>query len=79
MNVFIIYGNQVGWNVDCNKLLNHVKPFINNVKLYTSIHSLLNYLNNEGKNYKNHILPLTEPHILELRNANIKGIIQLLK
>jgi carbamoylphosphate synthase large subunit len=72
MNVLIIYGLQ--WNVDCNKLLNHVQPYINNVLLFTSIDSLLLYLNKEGKNYKNHILPLSEPHILELRNANINGI-----
>jgi predicted ATP-grasp superfamily ATP-dependent carboligase len=72
MNVLVIYGHQQGWNVHPDKLLKHLTPFFIDVKYYTEILSLKNYL--EYNNNKNYILPLTEPHILELNEHQIKAI-----
>ena len=74
MNVFILYGNQIGWNIDTELLFKHLNPFVINIKHYKNIFSLQHYLQNEGKNYNNFILPLTEPHILELNEHKIKAI-----
>lgn len=72
MNILVLYGNQPGWTIEYDKLLHYLKPTFQSVLSFTDINSLNKYLNNN--NNVNYILPLTEPHIFELHQANIKAI-----
>ena len=74
MSIIIFYGIQNGWIVNANKILDIMKPYILDCRHYTDISELKNYLNEEGKNYKNYIFPLTEHPMIELEKHNIKAI-----
>lgn len=75
MSVLIIYGQLMHWhNFTSDVLLPHFHGKINAIKIFTNVHVLKNYLNNEGKWYKNYVMPLNETHMYELHAANIKAL-----
>lgn len=74
MYVLIIYGQMGHWhNFTSDVLLPYFYGRINAIKIFTEVNLLKNYLDNEGKWYKNYVMPLTESHMYELHHANIKG------
>ena len=76
MKTLIIYGEMWGWvNFNDTILLPHLKNKIDNIKVFTETSKLKNYLNNEGKNNKNYILPLTDTHLNEIHQANIDTMV----
>jgi predicted ATP-grasp superfamily ATP-dependent carboligase len=72
MYTLIIYGNQPGWiNFSSDVLLPYFYDFIKKIKLFDTIPALVDYLNGEGSNNVNYILPLLEESMLELHENNI--------
>lgn len=75
MSVLIIYGQLMHWhNFTSDVLLPHFNGKINAIKIFTDVNLLKHYLNNEGKWYKNYVMPLNENHMYELHGANIKAL-----
>ena len=76
MKTFIIYGEMWGWtNFDDKVLLPHLKGKIDALKVFTETDKLKQYLEKEGKNDKNYILPLTDTHLNEIHLANINAMV----
>jgi predicted ATP-grasp superfamily ATP-dependent carboligase len=72
MYTLIIYGNQPGWvNFSSDVLLPYFYDFIKKIKIFKNITELLDYLNDEGSNDTNYILPLLEESMVELHENNI--------
>ena len=75
MKTLIIYGEMWGWvNFDDKILLPHLKNKIDALKVFTDTNKLKKYLETEGKNNKNYILPLTDKHLNEISMANIRAM-----
>lgn len=71
----IIYGSRCGWfNFESDAFLPYLKDKINNIFIYDNVNVLKSYLNNEGKNNINYVLPLTDNHCKEINDANITAL-----
>ena len=75
----IIYGVMWGWtNFEENRLLPYLKPKIDDMKVFTDTKKLKHYLENEGKNDKNFVLPLSDCHLSEINGTDIPIIVSKL-
>lgn len=84
--VLVFYGHHEAWDkpnpweqnlYDKKKLLPKLKDCIDDIILIKDIESLKTYLEEEGKNCKNYILPSIEDHIKELLTNNIKSLFSI--
>ena len=78
-NILVYFGYKKSWSKIYNKdeLLKYLSDIIHDIKIFTTINSLQDYLNKEGKNYKNYILPVRIKHIMELNDANINSLFKI--
>jgi len=72
----IFYGYHEQWDPIYRKksIKDKLINFIKKIKIINDINSLKYFLNNDGKNYKNYILPTLVEHIIELKNFAINSL-----
>ena len=77
--VLIFYGYCDFWHDMYHKqsLMKYLHDIIDDVIVINCIDKLQNYLQFEGKNYKNYILPSRMNHTHELNNAGVKSLFQI--
>lgn len=84
--VLVFYGHHEAWDkpnpwdqnlYEKNSLLSRLKDCIDDVILIKDIDALKIYLEDEGKNCKNYILPSIEDHIKELLINNVKSLFHI--
>lgn len=75
----IFYGYHKPWEIMYNKssVMENLHNIIHGVKIFTDIPTLKQYLANDGKEYKNYILPTTVDHIHELNAGGIKSLFKI--
>jgi predicted ATP-grasp superfamily ATP-dependent carboligase len=72
----IIYGSMGGWtNFESDVFLPYLKDKIHAIKIFYKIKKLQKYLEKEGSNSINYVLPLTDNHCKEINDANIMALI----
>jgi len=77
--VLVFYGYCDFWHdmYDKNALMKYLHDIIDDVIVINCIVELQNYLQIEGKKYKNYILPSRMNHTHELNNACVKSLFQI--
>lgn len=77
--MLIFYGHYEGWFNIYNKtnLMEFLSDLIYDVKIFTDIPSLKSFLNGEGQQYKNYIMPSRIEHIHELNAAKINSLFKI--
>lgn len=77
--VLVYFGYNESWSNIYNKdeLLKYLGDIIYDIKIFTTIDSLRDYLNKEGQNYKNYILPVTVNDIVKLNNEIINSLFKI--
>jgi len=75
----IIYGYHKPWHImyDIDKLTKNLSTISDIVKIIYDVEDLKNYLIDEGREYKNYILPITVKHIHQLNKACIKSLFEI--
>jgi hypothetical protein len=74
--VLVYFGYKEDWSniYNKNELLKYLSDIIYDVKVFTTIDTLRDYLKNEGKNYKNYILPVRTINTIELNDSKINTL-----
>lgn len=77
--ILIFYGHYESWFNIYNKknLMKFLSDLIYDVKIFTDIPSLKSFLNGEGQQYKNYIMPSRIEHIHELNAARINSLFKI--
>jgi len=77
--VLVYLGYKQSWSNIYNKheLLKYLGDIIYDIKVFKTIDDLQNYLNKEGQNFKNYILPVRVEDIIELNDANINSLFKI--
>jgi len=77
--ILVYFGYKEDWSNIYNKdeLLKYLNDIISDVKVFTTIDALRDYLKNEGKNYKNYILPVRTRNTIELNDAKINNLFKI--
>jgi predicted ATP-grasp superfamily ATP-dependent carboligase len=77
--VLVYFGYKESWSNIYNKheLLKYLGDIIYDIKVFKTIDDLRNYLNKEGQNFKNYILPVRVEDIIKLNNANINSLFKI--